>query len=311
MFNLRNTSFLLFVTILNVINFVDRQFIASFANFIIPDLQLTNTEFGLLTGVIFIFFYVVSGLFVGTLADRYNRTKIIGVGVIVWSFFTAISGLAKNFITLAIPRLFIGIGESAMTPTTMSILADRYEIKKLGFAAGFYYMGVPLGVGVSLIIAGYLGPVIGWRGCFYLIGSIGMVLGLLMLFVKDSPRKNITPTTKQKSFNEIISLLFKALTRSKSLILTIAAGTVYHLNLGASVFDQVWAIQDKGLDRAAFAQASGWIFTIFGILGSVFGGTFSDWALKKYNLPRTWFLLILTLLSMPCAFTRYLDTDGS
>ena len=299
------------MTILNVINFVDRQFIASFANFIIPDLQLTNTEFGLLTGVIFIFFYVVSGLFVGTLADRYNRTKIIGVGVIVWSFFTAISGLAKNFITLAIPRLFIGIGESAMTPTTMSILADRYEIKKLGFAAGFYYMGVPLGVGVSLIIAGYLGPVIGWRGCFYLIGSIGIVLGLLMLFVKDSPRKNITPTTKQKSFNEIISLLFKALTRSKSLILTIAAGTIYHLNLGASVFDQVWAIQDKGLDRAAFAQASGWIFTIFGILGSVFGGTFSDWTLKKYNLPRTWFLLILTLLSMPFAFTRYLDPDGS
>ena len=311
MFNLRNTSFLLFVTILNVINFVDRQFIASFANFIIPDLQLTNTEFGLLTGVIFIFFYVVSGLFVGTLADRYNRTKIIGVGVIVWSFFTAISGLAKNFITLAIPRLFIGIGESAMTPTTMSILADRYEIKKLGFAAGFYYMGVPLGVGVSLIIAGYLGPVIGWRGCFYLIGSIGIVLGLLMLFVKDSPRKNIAPTTKQKSFNEIISLLFKTLTRSKSLILTIAAGTIYHLNLGASVFDQVWAIQDKGLDRAAFAQASGWIFTIFGILGSVFGGTFSDWALKNYNLPRTWFLLILTLLSMPFAFTRYLDPDGT
>ena len=311
MFNLSNTSFLLFVTILNVINFVDRQFIASFANFIIPDLQLTNTEFGLLTGVIFIFFYVVSGLFVGTLADRYNRTKIIGVGVIVWSFFTAISGLAKNFITLAIPRLFIGIGESAMTPTTMSILADRYEIKKLGFAAGFYYMGVPLGVGVSLIIAGYLGPVIGWRGCFYLIGSIGIVLGLLMLFVKDSPRKNIAPTTKQKSFNEIISLLFKALTRSKSLILTIAAGTIYHLNLGASVFDQVWAIQDKGLDRAAFAQASGWIFTIFGILGSVFGGTFSDWALKNYNLPRTWFLLILTLLSMPFAFTRYLDPDGT
>jgi len=311
MFNLRNTSFLLFVTILNVINFVDRQFIASFANFIIPDLQLTNTEFGLLTGVIFIFFYVVSGLFVGTLADRYNRTKIIGVGVIVWSFFTAISGLAKNFITLAIPRLFIGIGESAITPTTMSILADRYEIKKLGFAAGFYYMGVPLGVGVSLIIAGYLGPVIGWRGCFYLIGSIGIVLGLVMLFVKDSPRKNITPASKQKSFSEIISLLFKALTRSKSLILTIAAGTIYHLNLGASVFDQVWAIQDKGLDRAAFAQASGWIFTIFGILGSVFGGTFSDWALKNYNLPRTWFLLILTLLSMPFAFTRYLDPDGT
>ncbi len=75
------------------------------------------------------------------MADRYNRTKIIGIGVIVWSFFTAVSGMAKNFVTLAIPRLFIGIGESAMTPTTMSILSDRYDIKRLGFAAGFYYMG--------------------------------------------------------------------------------------------------------------------------------------------------------------------------
>ena len=265
----------------------------------------------MLTGVIFIFFYTVSGLFVGTLADRYNRTKIIGIGVIVWSFFTAVSGMAKNFVTLAIPRLFIGIGESAMTPTTMSILSDRYDIKRLGFAAGFYYMGVPLGVGVSLILAGYLAPVIGWRGCFYLLGGIGVVLGLVMLLVKDTPRKTVTTKAPKQSFLEIITLLFKVLRTSKSLVLTILAGTIYHVLLGASVFDQVWAIQDKGLDRAAFAQASGWIFTIFGLLGSVFGGTFSDWALKKYNFPRTWFLLILTLLTVPFAFTRYLEPTDS
>ena len=219
--------------------------------------------------------------------------------------------MAKNFVTLAIPRLFIGIGESAMTPTTMSILSDRYEIKRLGFAAGFYYMGVPLGVGVSLILAGYLAPVIGWRGCFYLLGSIGILLGLLMLLVKDTPRKTVTTKAPKQSFLEIITLLFKVLRSSKSLVLTILAGTIYHVLLGASVFDQVWAIEDKGLDRATFAQASGWIFTIFGLLGSIFGGTFSDWALKKYNLPRTWFLLILTLLTVPFAFTRYLEPTDS
>ena len=308
---LSNTSFLLFVTVLNIINFVDRQFLASFANFIKPDLELTNTQFGLLTGVIFIFFYTVSGLFVGTLADRYNRTKIIGIGVIVWSFFTAVSGMAKNFVTLAIPRLFIGIGESAMTPTTMSILSDRYETKELGFAAGFYYMGVPLGVGVSLILAGYLAPVIGWRGCFYLIGGIGVFLGLVMLFVRDTPRKTVTAEAPKQSFLQIIKLLFKVLRTSKSLVLTILAGTIYHVLLGASVFDQIWAVEDKGLDRVAFAQTSGWIFTIFGLLGSIFGGTFSDWALKQYNLPRTWFLLILTLLTVPFAFTRYLEPTDS
>ncbi len=293
-----------------MINFVDRQFISSFAPFLKSDLGLSDTEIGLLTGIVFIFFYTVAGLFVGTLADRYNRTKIIGVGVILWSAFTAISGFAKNFFTLAAPRLFIGVGESTITPTTMSILSDRYEQKRLGFAAGFYYLGVPVGVGISLLIAGYLEPMIGWRGCFYLLGVIGLLLGFLMLFVKDSPRKNISNKPESKTFFEIISLLYKALSTSKSLVLTIIAGTLYHIVLGAAQFEVIWAVADKGFNPNTFGQINGWIFVVFGVLGSLFGGIASDWTLKTYNLPRTWFLLILTLLLLPLAFTRYLETDN-
>tara|TARA_B100000941_G_scaffold94970_1_gene66025 strand:+ start:291 stop:1505 length:1215 start_codon:yes stop_codon:yes gene_type:complete len=293
-----------------VINFVDRQFISSFAPFLKSDLGLSDTEIGLLTGIVFIFFYTVAGLFVGTLADRYNRTKIIGIGVILWSAFTAISGFAKNFFTLAAPRLFIGVGESTITPTTMSILSDRYEQKRLGFAAGFYYLGVPVGVGISLLIAGYLEPMIGWRGCFYLLGVIGLLLGFLMLFVKDTPRKNISNKPESKTFFEIISLLYKALSTSKSLVLTIIAGTLYHIVLGAAQFEVIWAVADKGFNPNTFGQINGWIFVVFGVLGSLFGGIASDWALKTYNLPRTWFLLILTLLLIPLAFTRYLETDN-
>ena len=293
-----------------MINFVDRQFISSFAPFLKSDLDLSDTEIGLLTGIVFIFFYTVAGLFVGTLADRYNRTKIIGIGVILWSAFTAISGFAKNFFTLAAPRLFIGVGESTITPTTMSILSDRYEQKRLGFAAGFYYLGVPVGVGISLLIAGYLEPMIGWRGCFYLLGVIGLLLGFLMLFVKDSPRKNISNKPESKTFFEIISLLYKALSTSKSLVLTIIAGTLYHIVLGAAQFEVIWAVADKGFNPNTFGQINGWIFVVFGVLGSLFGGIASDWTLKTYNLPRTWFLLILTLLLLPLAFTRYLETDN-
>ncbi len=293
-----------------MINFVDRQFISSFAPFLKSDLNLSDTEIGLLTGIVFIFFYTVAGLFVGTLADRYNRTKIIGLGVILWSAFTAISGFAKNFFSLAAPRLFIGVGESTITPTTMSILSDRYEQKRLGFAAGFYYLGVPVGVGISLLIAGYLEPMIGWRGCFYLLGLIGLLLGFLMLFVKDSPRKNIATKPESKTFFEIIALLYKALSTSKSLVLTIIAGTLYHLVLGAAQFEVIWAVADKGFNPNSFGQINGWIFVVFGVLGSLFGGIASDWALKTYNLPRTWFLLILTLLLLPLAFTRYLETDN-
>ena len=229
--------------------------------------------------------------------------------MILWSAFTAVSGLAKNFVTLAIPRLFIGVGESAITPTTMSILSDRYEQKRLGFAAGFYYLGVPVGVGFSLIIAGYIEPYIGWRGCFYLLGFLGLVLGLGMLFVKDTPRRNQSITKDTRSFWEIISLLGKVLMTSKSLVFTIIAGTLYHIVLGAAQFEVVWAVEDKGFNANDFAQINGWIFVFFGVLGSLFGGIASDWALKKFNLPRTWFLFILTLIILPFAFTRYLETD--
>lgn len=310
MFNLKNTSFILFVTLLNVINFVDRQFISSFAPFLKRDLDLSDTEIGLLTGIVFIFFYTVAGLFVGTLADRYNRTRIIGIGVILWSAFTAISGFAKNFFQLAAPRLFIGIGESTITPTTMSILSDRFNQERLGFAAGFYYLGVPVGVGASLLIAGYIEPIIGWRGCFYLLGFLGLILGFLMLLVKDSPRKNISVRPDSQSFSEIISLLYKAITTSKSLVFTILAGTLYHVVLGAAQFEVIWAVADKGFNPNTFGQINGWIFVVFGVLGSLFGGIASDWALKNYGLPRTWFLLILTIILMPLAFTRYLDTDN-
>jgi MFS family permease len=310
MFNLKNTSFILFVTLLNVINFVDRQFISSFAPFLKRDLGLSDTEIGLLTGIVFIFFYTVAGLFVGTLADRYNRTRIIGIGVILWSAFTAISGFAKNFFQLAAPRLFIGIGESTITPTTMSILSDRFNQERLGFAAGFYYLGVPVGVGASLLIAGYIEPIIGWRGCFYLLGFLGLILGFLMLLVKDSPRKNISVRPDSQSFSEIMSLLFKAITTSKSLVFTILAGTLYHVVLGAAQFEVIWAVADKGFNPNTFGQINGWIFVVFGVLGSLFGGIASDWALKNYGLPRTWFLLILTIILMPLAFTRYLDTDN-
>ena len=130
-------SFLAFLTLLNVMNFIDRGLLGSFANFIVPDLGLTNTEFGLLTGLVFLFFYSTMGLFMGALADRVNRTRLIAAGLALWSILTAVSGAARGFVSLALPRMFIGVGESIMTPTSMSLISDRFPSSKLGFASGF------------------------------------------------------------------------------------------------------------------------------------------------------------------------------
>ena len=62
--------------------------------------------------------------------------------------------------------------------------------------------------------------------------------------------------------------------------------------LGAAQFEVIWAVADKGFNPNTFGQINGWIFVVFGVIGSLFGGIESDWSLKNYGLPRTWFLLI-------------------
>lgn len=312
----RHYVFLCFLTVLNVMNFVDRQLLASFANFIVPDLQLTNTEFGLLTGLVFIAFYAIMGLFMGALADMVHRPRLVAFGLALWSLLTAISGAAKGFVSLAIPRMFIGVGESVLTPTSMSMLADRFPASRLGFASGFYYMGVPIGVGVSLLIAGYLGPAIGWRNCFYTLGAIGVGLAVIMLFVRETPRKHLSdaPASGQPErpgFWAIAKSLFQVLRFSPALALTMAGGVTTHFILGAAAFDQLWYVEERGFERAYIAQMTGWVGVAGGVLGNLFGGLGSDWWQRRRSSGRPMFLVMILLVLVPVGFAYRLVDPNS
>jgi len=295
-------AFLTFLTLLNVMNFVDRQLLASFANFIVPDLGLTNTQFGLLTGLFFLFFYSTAGLFMGALADTINRTRLIACGLTAWSALTALSGAARGFVSLAVPRMFIGVGESIMTPTSMSLLADRFPAHRLGFASGFYYMGVPIGVGASLLVVGYLGPAIGWRNCFYLLGAIGVLFAIIMWFMPETPRKHLAGTpadAPKQSFGEIGRTLLIALKASPALVMTIGGGVAFHFILGAATFDQLWYVEERGFERAEIAQITGWIGIVAGLLGNLFGGIGGDWFLRRTGVGRPMFLFWIMLCLAP------------
>ncbi len=308
-------AFLAFLTLISVMNFVDRQLLASFANFIVPDLGLTDTQFGLLTGFAFILFYAFMGLFAGALADTLHRPRLMAAGLALWSVLTAVSGAARGFATLAIPRMFIGVGESVCTPTAMSMLADRFPARRLGLAAGVYYMGVPIGVGCSLLIAGFLGPAIGWRNCFYLLGGLGVLLAVVLLFVKETPRRHHSPEeiavvvaeedepvpleTPRQSFREIVATLWLALKSSPALGLTIAGGVSMHFILGAAAFDQLWYVQERGFERAWIAQVTGVIAVFAGVAGNLLGGLGGDWFQNRFNVGRPMFLVWVLVLMAP------------
>ena len=276
----RDYLFLGVLTVLSVMNFVDRQAIVSFGPYIMEDLSLSATQFGLLTGLVFIVFYAVMGLFAGALADMVNRPRLIAGALALWSVLTAVSGLARSFISIAIPRMLIGVGESVCTPTAMSMLSDRFPTSRLGMASAVYYMGVPIGVGVSLLLAGYLGERIGWRGVLFLLGGIGLIIALgLLLFMRDPPRRALSEGlgTRRPTFFEIYQTLFQALRRSPALVLTMIGGIAIHFLFGAAAFDPIWATEERGFQGADFQRMAGWISIPAGVAGNAIGGFGSDW----------------------------------
>tara|TARA_B110000467_G_scaffold162630_1_gene186346 strand:- start:1557 stop:2819 length:1263 start_codon:yes stop_codon:yes gene_type:complete len=315
----KSYSILGFLTVLNILNFIDRQLLTSFSNFIVPELELTNTQYGILSGLAFIVFYSVMGIIMGTLADRVNRPKFIAIGVALWSLLTAASGMAKNFWMLFFPRIFIGVGESILTPTSLSYLSEHFHRKNLGFVAGFYYLAVPFGVTLSFYIAGFLGPLWGWRNCFYALGLLGLVLAALMLLFKETPKRkkaiknlSIRNVLTKETFIESLHELRKTIRGSYALRMTIYGGIAANFILGALVFDQLWLVNDKGFDRAEILITSGTIGLPAGILGILFGGIGSDYYTKVTGKGRQMFLFWCLLILTPfILFFRLTDDTGT
>lgn len=299
------------LTITNALNMVDRNLLGSFANFLKPELHLTDTEYGLLTGLVFLVFYAVAGLFMGMLADLTHRPRLIAGAIALWSLLTAASGAARGFVSLAIPRALIGIGESALTPTAMSLLADRVSRARMGLAAGIYYMGVPLGAGAGLLLAGYLGPVIGWRNCFFGLGAVGMLVSLAFLFVREPRQKRAAHLPKGPGFAVQLGQLAGALKRSPALAATMAGGVCLHIAVGAAQFDQLWFVAERGFDKAEIARLAGYITIVAGVAGNLFGGFIGDWWHRHMKTGRPMLLAFLMLAVVPFAIAYRLTPAGS
>jgi MFS family permease len=314
---LRHFAFLGLLTLLNVVNFVDRQALPSFANFIVPELGLSATQFSYLTGIFFTFFYATMGLFTGVLADLLHRPRLIAAGLAMWSVLTAATGAATSFAGIAIPRMLVGIGESVLTPTAMSMLSDRFPASRLGLASGIYYMGVPIGVALSALVGGYLGPAIGWRNCFYALGALGVGFAALMLLVPETPRRRpaglpaeATGAPRQ-SLGEVVRTLGRALASSPALVCTMAGGVAFHFILGAAAFDQIWLVAERGFERAEILRISGWLALIGGVAGNLLGGAGSDWFLRRTGMGRPLFLALLLAAFAPLGFAYRLVEPSS
>ena len=185
------TFVLILLTIVYGFNFIDRQIVGILAPFIQEDLSLTNTELGLLIGLAFAIFYTTVAIPIAWLADRYNRVNILSIALATWSGFTALTGLATNFVQIGLARMGVGIGEAGGSPPSHSIISDMYPKEERASALGVYAMGIPIGVMaayfVTAALIGTSSDDVNWREIFVFLGVSGILLAIIVKLVIREP----------------------------------------------------------------------------------------------------------------------------
>jgi len=187
--NYRN-FILVLLTIVYGFNFIDRQIMGILAPFIQKDLGLSNTELGLLIGLAFAIFYTLVAIPIAWLADRYNRVNILSIALATWSGFTALTGLANNFIQIGLARMGVGIGEAGGSPPSHSIISDLFPKEERASALGVYSMGIPLGIMAAYFVTASLMGSSGdvdWRRIFIVLGLTGIGLALVVKLLLKEP----------------------------------------------------------------------------------------------------------------------------
>ncbi|MDA9196414.1 MFS transporter [Gammaproteobacteria bacterium] len=208
---------LVLLTVVYGFNFIDRQIVGILAPFIQADLDLTNTQLGLLIGFAFALFYTVIAIPIAWLADRYSRVNILSIALATWSGFTALTGMASNFWQIGLARMGVGIGEAGGSPPSHSIISDMYPKEERAGALGFYAMGIPFGIMAAYFATASLmgsGGDVDWRRIFIFLGITGIALaGIVKLTLKEPVRgaQELDGATviKKLPFNESLKSLLK------------------------------------------------------------------------------------------------------
>ena len=186
---------LLLLFIVAIFNYTDRYVIAILLPDIKNDFQLSDTQMGFLTGVAFTFLYVLAGVPIARLADRFSRKKLLSVALGIWSFTTAAGGLAQNFVQIAIMRTLVGLGEAGASPPSYSLISDLYPPSQRATAMSIYLAGSPTGVLIGFILGGWLTQRYGWRVALLGVGLPGVLYAFGLHKLLPEPARGRTDSS--------------------------------------------------------------------------------------------------------------------
>jgi MFS family permease len=260
---------------INSMNFLDRQILGAVGEDIRKEWALSDTALGTL-GTAFTLIYALVGLPLGRLADKFNRTHILGAGVFVWSLLTAASGICTNFTQLFLVRLGVGLGEASCAPAASSLIGDLFPAQERSKALSIFMLGLPLGIAASFLAGGYIAKAYGWQMAFFLAALPGILCALAAVTVMHEPKRGAAEAHDIGASARAGSPM-KLVLSIPSMWPIVISGALHNFNMYAiGSFIAPLMIRYHAVDIAQAGYYSMFVFGLSGIPGLIFGGLLAD-----------------------------------
>ena len=170
----------------------DKLLIGPLTTSIMKEFNITRAQMGFVsTGALIVgaICYPLWGYFY----DRYARAKLLALASLIWGCTTWISAIAPTYKSFLLTRASTGIDDSSY-PGLYSLVSDYFGPSVRGKIYGLLELSQPLGYLVGMVLGIFLSGAMGWRGVFYLTGSLGVFLAVVIFFgVREAPRGKSEP----------------------------------------------------------------------------------------------------------------------
>lgn len=282
-------AWMLFILLLiNVMNIMDRQGMAAIAPVMKRDLQLGDTELGILQGMGFALFHTLLGLPIALLAERWSRSKIISISALCFGVFSALCGTAQNMWQILTWRAAVGVGDIGFGPPVNSLIGDHYPARKRASAMTILWLGAPVGALTGSAFAGWIAEFGSWRSWFYILGGASVVVGLLCIFTLREPPRGMSDEGGLAGKPPSLWVTLKFLLTKPSMRWLLLGVGLAALSMNA--LGQFWArflVANFELGPAQAGKILGGMAGVSMASGLLLGGFGTDWAAR---FDRRWYV---------------------
>ncbi|HWT03749.1 MAG TPA: MFS transporter [Pyrinomonadaceae bacterium] len=283
------------LTIVNVLNFVDRTLIYLLFTPIKADMYLSDTQLALLGATSFVILFTLLGVPFGRMADRVSRKKLIAAGLAVWSLFSGLTGFAHDFWGIFLCRVMVGVGEATLGPAAFSLISDYFPPRVRATVQAVYSSGIALGAGVAFLVGGPLAKTLGWRPAFFLLSFPGLFFAVLVLLLKEKPRGQTESAAPRYGRDD-----WRVLFTSAPLIYLYLGYALVALSANSiSIWVTTFFVRLHNFDLVFMGLWGGLISIVAGVPGTVTGGYLADRLRRRGRGGRMLFGACAALLAVP------------